>query len=116
MEFKVEKLDSKGNLTESDFGEVTFNDFERAMDLRRYLQGDHVVTFFTNPDYQILRKNGSSHYVLLRGNTGTDTEHFVAYDYISNGDGYGRPVYCSSKTYKSRKGALKKIRTWMDWR
>ena len=115
MEHKVLNLTEKGKFEDSDFGEVIFNDFDRAMDLRNYLGGNHVVLTETHPGYRIIRKDLRTHCNLLTGNAGTDTEHYIAYNYITDGDGFGRSIYCSSKTYKSFKGAAKKIRQYLDF-
>lgn len=67
-----------------------------------------VHQFITHPDAS------NQHAIILSGNDGTDTQHYIAYSYISNGDGFGRSVYCSSKTYKTYKGALKKAAEYLS--
>lgn len=118
MKYKVLELTEKGQLGEVKdpkfFGNTTFNDIDMAEDLRNYLGGNHVVFVETHPGYQIIKNSDRTHCVIIKANADTDTEHFIAYDYISNGDGYGRVIYCSSRTYKSYKGACKKVYSYLN--
>ena len=119
MEHKVEKLDSKGNFLDSDFGNPVFegeDGFDRAMDLCQYLGGDHVVFTETHKGYRVIRKNRKEYALILDGNSGPDVidpGHYIAYDYLSN-DGYGGSIYCGSKSYGTFKGAAKKVYQYLN--
>jgi hypothetical protein len=120
IQHKVVNLDEKGNwsdIAEADFGgDTTFvgeEGFDRAMDVRNNLSGDAVVYTETHNDYRIIRRDMSTHCLILGDG---EYNRFTAYTYISNGDGFGRSVYGSSKGgYKSFKGASKKVRQYLNW-
>lgn len=119
IEHKVLQFDAKGNLSQRVLGDTTFvgeDAFERAMDTRNYLGEDFVVVTHTSKDRTIIRKDMRHHYILLTTNSGTDTQSYTVFSMITNGDGFGREVYGSSKSgYKTVKGALKTIKKWMSW-
>lgn len=83
-----------------------------AEDGFRFREADSVACktyqFWTHP------KSPNHHALILSGNDGTPTEHYVAYSYITDGDGFGREIYCGSKTYKTYKGALKKAKSYLS--
>lgn len=119
MEHQVINLDSKGNFSDSDFGNVSFDGddgLDRALDLCAYLGGDHVVFTETHKGYRVVRKNRRFHAIILNNNNGPDIEPggYIAYNYVTDGDGFGRSIYCGSKYYKTLKGAAKKVYSYLS--
>lgn len=119
MKYKVMELTEKGQFGEVKdrkfFDNSTFSDLDRAHDLRNYLGGTHVVTFETHRGYRIILNdsNPSSVYgIIITANQDTDTEHYIAYSYM--GDGYNK-TYINSRSYKTFKGASKKVREYLNY-
>ncbi len=116
MESRVMKLTSKGRIERSDFGATAFtgeDGLDRAMDTRNYLGGDHVVFTETHPGYLVIRNNDRQYGLIITANAGTDTQHYIAYLYLSD-DGYSS-TYCASKSYGTFKGACKKVAQYLSW-
>ena len=119
MKHEVFKLEKNGTIADcGEFGSPVFtgeDGLDRALDLCAYLGGDHVVFTETHKGYRIIRKNRRFHALILNNNSGPDIDPggYIAYNYVSNGDGYGRSVYCGSKYYKTFKGAAKKAHEYL---
>ncbi len=118
MKSKVVKLTSTGRIEESDMGTAIFegsDGLERAMDTRNYLAGDHVVFTETHPGYVVIRNDDRFYGLIITANAGTDTQHYIAYLYLSNEADWDGDTYCSSRSYKTFKGAAKKVRQYLDY-
>lgn len=63
---------------------------------------------------EVITKDGDdSQYALVLG-MGNDMDYFIAYNYLSDGNGLGDPLYCGSKGgYKTLKGARKKAKSYL---
>lgn len=110
---KIMNLDPKGNYSTIEGFEASFNDYDRAMDTVRYLGGDAVLVTENRPGYVVVRNEDRIYCLILTGNAGTDTQHYIAYSYMVNEADWDGDTYLSSKTYGTYKGASKKIYSYL---
>lgn len=117
IEHRVVRLTEKGNFEPAAIvGHekpyfVGEEGFDRAMDLRDYLAGDHVVVSEPQTGYVIVRNKRHRRGLIITANAGTDTEHYIAYSYYGSGHD---EIYLGSKTYKTTKGAAKKVYQYVN--
>lgn len=64
---------------------------------------------------EVITKDGSDvQYALVLGMGDESYMSYIAYNYLSDGNGLGDPLYCSSKGgYKTLKGARKKAKSYL---
>lgn len=114
MQHEVLRLTSKGEFRKIIGG--SYDDLDEAMQRRARLQhsGAFIVLTETHKGYRVLRNDDRHYALILDGNTGpdvTDPGHYLAMLYITAG---GQDTYCASKTYKTYKGAAKKVHDYLD--
>jgi hypothetical protein len=111
IQHRVCRLQGNGELTQEKVG--YFSDFEPAMNLRDRMGGSWVVHTETHPGYEVIRSDRRGYGLILTCNAGTATQHYLAMYYLDNKADWDGDTYCSSRTYKTYKGAGKKVRQYL---
>ncbi len=114
--YKVQRLTAKGELVNLIGSKV--EDFETGMQRVERNQAlgrsEIVLVTLVRPGYLVVRRDRREYGLVLTANAGTDTQHFIAYDYLKNEADWDGDTYLASKTYKTPKGALKKVYQYLN--